>query len=285
LLKPVRLTPYTSGPGAAGGRRKLGLVPDHRLTLPRVTDPDFDAAGIYDADYLHFYAAPGIPEEHAEVVGAERSEADTELIWRLLKLQPGMAVLDLACGHGRIAIRLAARGCEVTGLDSSAVFLDRARADAAAFGVSVDCVSGDIRELPWASRFERIMNWFTAFEYFDDPANRAYSPRPLGQFRWGDQGEVDVFRGEFLRTGSGQQGVGQFLAAAGICEPPRGGINQGQALHRGQPRLTLAKDRHRGQALPAGIVRVPRANRRSDSSPSPSADAASSRVRDKSNSS
>lgn len=137
-----------------------------------MTDPDFDAAGIYDADYLHFYAAPGIPEEHAEVVGAERSEADTELIWRLLKLQPGMAVLDLACGHGRIANRLAARGCEVTGLDSSAVFLDRARADAAALGVSVDYVSGDMRELPWTGRFDRIVNWFTAFGYFDDTDNR-----------------------------------------------------------------------------------------------------------------
>ena len=41
-------------------------------------------------------------------------------------------MLDLACGHGKLAGRLAARGCRVTGLDSSAVSLDRARADAAA---------------------------------------------------------------------------------------------------------------------------------------------------------
>jgi cyclopropane fatty-acyl-phospholipid synthase-like methyltransferase len=33
----------------------------------------------------------------------------TELIWRLLELEPGMEVLDLACGHGRIANVLAAR--------------------------------------------------------------------------------------------------------------------------------------------------------------------------------
>ena len=58
------------------------------------------------------------------------------------ELRPGMSVLDLACGHGELANRLAARGCQVTGLDSSAVFLDRARAEAAAAGVSADYVAG-----------------------------------------------------------------------------------------------------------------------------------------------
>lgn len=35
-----------------------------------------------------------------------------------------MAVLDLACGHGRIANRLAARGAEVAGLDVTPRFLE-----------------------------------------------------------------------------------------------------------------------------------------------------------------
>jgi ubiquinone/menaquinone biosynthesis C-methylase UbiE len=82
-------------------------------------------------------------------------------------------VLDLACGHGDLANRLAARGCDVTGLDSSAVFLDRARADAAASGVSVNYVAGDMRHLPWADRFDRVACWSTAFGYFDDATNRA----------------------------------------------------------------------------------------------------------------
>lgn len=134
---------------------------------------------MYDEDYLRFYAAPGMPREHVADVGTERSDADTELIWQLLELQPGMRVLDLGCGHGRIANRLAARGCQVTGLDSSAVFLDRARADAAALRVSVDYVAGDMRELPWAGHFDRVVNWSTAFGYFDDVANR----RVLSQVR------------------------------------------------------------------------------------------------------
>src|ERR1700684_2456267 len=137
----------------------------------------FDAGAMYDEDYLYFFAAPGGGTEfaaHGPVVpgaGAPGAAA-AELAWGLLDLQPGMNVLDLACGHGDLANRLAARGCRVTGLDSSAVFLDRARADAAASGVSVEYVAGDMRQIPWTGRFDRVLNWSTAFGYFDDATNR-----------------------------------------------------------------------------------------------------------------
>jgi SAM-dependent methyltransferase len=138
----------------------------------------FDAAQMYDDDYLYFFAAEEGPSEFAAhgpaVPGAGvPGEEAAELAWRLLDLRPGMSVLDLACGHGEMAGHLAARGCQVTGLDSSAVFLDRARADAAAAGISVEYAAGDMRELPWRGRFDRVVNWSTAFGYFDDAANRA----------------------------------------------------------------------------------------------------------------
>lgn len=86
----------------------------------------FDAAAMYDEDYLHFFAVPRGPGETAEPEPTVRGADPTvDLIWRLLDLRPGMSVLDLACGDGKIANGLAARGCLVTGLDSSAVFLDR----------------------------------------------------------------------------------------------------------------------------------------------------------------
>jgi SAM-dependent methyltransferase len=137
----------------------------------------FDAAPMYDEDYLHFFAAPAGRSEfaaHGPVVpGTDSSAAAAaELTWRLLDLEPGLSVLDLACGHGELANRLAARGCRVTGLDSSQVFLDRARADAAAAGVRVEYVAGDMRQIPWTGRFDRVINWSTAFGYFDDTTNR-----------------------------------------------------------------------------------------------------------------
>ena len=138
----------------------------------------FDAAAMYDEDYLHFFAAPSDRSEfaaHGPVVPGTDSSAETavELTWRLLDLRPGMSVLDLGCGPGDLANGLAARDCRVTGLDSSEVFLDRARAGAAASGVSVEYVAGDMRQIPWTGRFDRVINWSTAFGYFDDTTNRA----------------------------------------------------------------------------------------------------------------
>jgi SAM-dependent methyltransferase len=127
-----------------------------------MSEPTFDVEGFFDEDYLYFYG------EQLEA-GAD---SDTELIWQLLELAPGMEVLDLACGHGRIANRLAQRGCRVTGLDSSPLFLQLARQHAEARDVTVDYVHGDMRNLPWTGRFDRIINWSGAFGYFDDVANQ-----------------------------------------------------------------------------------------------------------------
>jgi 2-polyprenyl-3-methyl-5-hydroxy-6-metoxy-1,4-benzoquinol methylase len=124
---------------------------------------EFPVDEVFDEDYLYFYE---------DLLTGERSDAETELVWRLLELEPGLEVLDLACGHGRIANRLAARGARVTGLDATPRFLELARADAEARSVDVEYVHGDMRELPWTARFDRILCWFTAFGYFDDEQNR-----------------------------------------------------------------------------------------------------------------
>jgi SAM-dependent methyltransferase len=157
----------------------------------------FDAAAMYDEDYLHFFAAPPDVSEfaaHGPTVPETDSagEAVAELTWRLLDLRPGISVLDLACGHGKLANRLATRGCRVTGLDSSAVFLERARADAAAAGVSVEYMAGDMRELPWTGRFDRVINWSTAFGYFDDATNRAVLEQIVRALRPGGRLAMDL---------------------------------------------------------------------------------------------
>jgi SAM-dependent methyltransferase len=172
-----------------GGRRQ-------EVFSTRMTDL-FDAAGMYDQDYLYFFAAPGDLSQfagHGPVVPGTQSSGEevAELAWRLLDLRPGMSVLDLACGHGELASRLAARGCQVTGLDSSAVFLDRARADAAAAGVGVEYVAGDMRHIPWTARFDRVVNWSTAFGYFDDGTNRAVLDGIAGALRPGGRLAMDL---------------------------------------------------------------------------------------------
>jgi len=162
-----------------------------------VTSDLFDASAMYDEDYLHFFASPspGGAPTHGPVVGTAYSgvSATAGLLGDLLDLEPGMTVLDLACGHGALANALAARGCQVTGLDSSAVFLDRARADASAMGVEVDYVEGDMRALPdWTDRFDRLVNWTSAFGYFDDATNRTVLSEMARVLRPGGKVAIDL---------------------------------------------------------------------------------------------
>jgi 2-polyprenyl-3-methyl-5-hydroxy-6-metoxy-1,4-benzoquinol methylase len=57
---------------------------------------------------------------------------------RLLALTPGEAALDVACGNGAFARRLAALGARVTACDISQAFLERARAHATPAGLPIE---------------------------------------------------------------------------------------------------------------------------------------------------
>ena len=153
---------------------------------------DFVPADVFGEDYLYFYET---------FLDDELSDAQAERIWDLLELSPGHEVLDVPCGHGRIANRLAGRGARVTGLDADALFLERARVDADARGVEVDYVRGDMRELPWPGRFDAVVNWFTSFGYFDDEGNRAWLETVLGTLKPGGRLAIDVHsRDVFMRN-------------------------------------------------------------------------------------
>jgi SAM-dependent methyltransferase len=160
---PPRMSPV--GEGAAAYHWRMG--------------EDWPIDEVFDKDYLHFYEAR---------LAEDTTDDDALLVWNLLGLRAGVTVLDLACGHGRIANRLAGMGARVTGLDATARFLGLARADARERGVHVDYVRGDMRWLPWSGRFDGVVSWFTSYGYFDDDQNRAVlaevyqALRPGGRF-------------------------------------------------------------------------------------------------------
>jgi SAM-dependent methyltransferase len=113
---------------------------------------------VFGQDYLDFYASTlhdGVNDEEAELVAL------------LVDLQPGQRVLDLPCGHGRIAERLAERGAEVVGVDRCELFLEQARASAARRGVQVDYRRGDWRDRVVDDAFDAVVCWFTSFGYGD----------------------------------------------------------------------------------------------------------------------
>ena len=87
----------------------------------------------------------------------------------LLDLPAGGRVLDAPCGAGRIALRLAEGGLDVTGVDISAPELEIARAAAAERGVEVRFEQGDVRELP-EEEFEALVCWGNSFGYMPHAA-------------------------------------------------------------------------------------------------------------------
>ena len=77
------------------------------------------------------------------------------------EVSPGQDVLDVATGTGNVALRAAAAGAQVVGLDLTPELFAEARRRASAAGVTVDWVEGDAEELPFAdASFDRVLSVF-----------------------------------------------------------------------------------------------------------------------------
>jgi SAM-dependent methyltransferase len=78
-----------------------------------------------------------------------------------LEIAPGQHVLDVATGTGNIALRVAAAGAQVVGLDLTPELFDTAQRRAAEHGVAVEWVEGDAEELPFEDEsFDRVLSAF-----------------------------------------------------------------------------------------------------------------------------
>lgn len=132
---------------------------EHRLP----PDDPFNLESVFEADdYLYFYS---------DSLTDERSDREVASLVKLLDLRPPMKILDLACGFGRHANRLAALGYSVTGVDQSADFLNLARKHASDMRVDVNYLQVDMRQIEFVEEFDVVIMMFTTFGYFSDSDN------------------------------------------------------------------------------------------------------------------
>jgi SAM-dependent methyltransferase len=106
------------------------------------------------------------------IFGNQRWDAapvEVDQVVRLLGASPGAAILDLCCGPGRHSLELARRGFNVTGVDRTAVYIERAQEQAEAEGLAVEFVQEDMRHFCRPNVFDAAISLFTSFGYFEDP--------------------------------------------------------------------------------------------------------------------
>lgn len=92
---------------------------------------------------------------------SERITDVGERVVERAEIEPGMSVLDVACGTGNAAIPAARGGARVTALDLVPKLLDEGRAKAEAEGLEIEWVEGDAEQLPFEDRsFDRVLSTF-----------------------------------------------------------------------------------------------------------------------------
>ena len=78
------------------------------------------------------------------------------------------AVLEVACGTGRLTIPIAQSGVEIVGLDRSTSMLAHARSKAEAAGVKIEWVEADCRQFELGRKFGLIFMAFNSLQHLHD---------------------------------------------------------------------------------------------------------------------
>ncbi|HEU4564359.1 MAG TPA: methyltransferase domain-containing protein [Gemmatimonadaceae bacterium] len=157
----ARLLHAVRDPRGDGGR--LRRVPRAGILLsakPRRAGEWWES--YFDAQYLL---------EYQPIFRLERDREEVARLIEILALPVGARVLDVPCGQGRHAHLLAEAGYDVRGLDYSPDLIRLAKRRGE--GRTLRYTRGDMRRMPaaWTGRFDAVVNLFTSFGFFLDPAD------------------------------------------------------------------------------------------------------------------
>jgi 2-polyprenyl-3-methyl-5-hydroxy-6-metoxy-1,4-benzoquinol methylase len=94
--------------------------------------------------------------------------AQVDHIIKLLQIEDGAKILDLCCGIGRHSLEFARRGFQVTGVDRTQSYLDKARQQAKTENLNIEFIKEDMRKFCRDDTFDVVINMFTSFGYFED---------------------------------------------------------------------------------------------------------------------
>ena len=125
------------------------------------------------------------------------SDAEAQFLADALALEPDFParLLDAPSGDGRLALRLAAMGHQVTGVDLSSVAVDRLNERRVEMGVSAHAVLGDLRRLrevlPADVSFDGAYCMGNSFGYLDDDGTNKFVRGVAASLRPGARFVID----------------------------------------------------------------------------------------------
>jgi ubiquinone/menaquinone biosynthesis C-methylase UbiE len=124
----------------------------------------------YTSDSFNAWAAGPAFNEWAD---DRETEAEVDVMAKLLGVQRGESLLDIACGYGRHALVFAGRfGLKVTGIDISSGLITTARRLAGEKGLEITYEVRHAVDLPWSNKFDHAIiaqNTFSLFSPNDAP--------------------------------------------------------------------------------------------------------------------
>ena len=95
------------------------------------------------------------------------TKKEIEQIISLTGITPNSKILDLCCGQGRHSLELAKRGFEVTGVDRTVQYLEKAKSEASEKNLSVEFIKDDMSSFKRKNYFNTIIIMYTSFGYFE----------------------------------------------------------------------------------------------------------------------
>lgn len=163
--------------------------------------------------------------------------AEIDGVLALTGAAAGARVLDLGCGPGRASLELSRRGYVVTGVDRTALYLERGRAAAQAEGLSVEWVEDDMRRFRRPESFDLVTSLFSTFGFFaDDEEERAVARNMAACLRPGGRAVLEMAGKEIIarifQPRSWMAGDGAELLEERSIRPGFGWVDTRWILHR-----------------------------------------------------
>ncbi len=172
-----------------------------------------------DPDFSERMLAEHLSQEH-ELASRTSQRIDQHVDWiysGILGSDPAR-LLDLACGPGLYAVRLASRGCQCVGMDFSPASIRHARTIAAEAQLSCTFHQADVREEPFGEGFDLVMMIYGQFNVFPrergleilKKAHRALKPE--GSLLLEVQGREQILQ-------AAEKGPSWYSAQSGLFSP------------------------------------------------------------------